>query len=67
MDALGQSIVAHYAGMGYKASPVKVAALPDGFNCIANMQNCLADNRDTIYVSPAYDIISSQSCRDSRP
>ena len=59
VDALGQSIVAYYAGMGYKASPVKVAALPDGFNCITNMQNCLADNRDTIYISPAYDMISS--------
>jgi hypothetical protein len=59
VDALGQSIVAYYAGLGYKAAPVKMAALPDGFNCITNMQNCLADNRDTIYISPAYDIISS--------
>ncbi len=59
-DALGQAIVAHYAGLGYKAAPVKMAILPDGFNCIADMQNCLADNRDTIYVSPAYDIISGQ-------
>jgi len=59
VDALGQSIVAYYAGLGYKAAPVKVAALPDGLNCITNMQNCLADNRDTIYISPAYDIMSS--------
>ena len=60
VDALGQAIVAYYAGLGYKAAPVKMAILPDGFNCISNMQNCLADNRDTIYVSPAYDIIGSQ-------
>lgn len=59
VDALGQSVVAHYAGMGYKASPVKVSTLPDGLNCITNTQNCLADNRDTIYISPAYDIMSS--------
>jgi hypothetical protein len=60
VDALGQAIVAHYAGLGYKGTPVKMAMLPDGFNCIANLQNCLADNRDTIYVSPAYDIMSGQ-------
>lgn len=60
VDALGQAITAHYAGLGYKAAPVKMAILPDGFNCISNMQNCLADNRDTIYVSPAYDIISQK-------
>jgi hypothetical protein len=60
VDALGQAIVAHYAGIGYKAMPVKMATLPDGYNCISNMQNCLADNRDTIYISPAYDIISGQ-------
>ncbi len=60
VDALGQAISAHYAGLGYRSAPVKMAILPDGFNCISNMQNCLADNRDTIYVSPAYDIISGQ-------
>lgn len=60
VEALGQAIAAYYAGLGYRATPVKMAILPDGFNCIANMQNCLADNRDTIYVSPAYDIISGQ-------
>lgn len=60
VDGLGQAIVAHYAALGYRAAPVKMAALPDGFNCISNMQNCLADNRDTIYISPAYDIISGQ-------
>ncbi|MGC8724515.1 MAG: hypothetical protein ACP5VF_11695 [Acidobacteriota bacterium] len=60
VDALGQAIVAFYAGLGYTAAPVKMAILPDGFNCISNMQNCLADNRDTIYVSPAYDMISQK-------
>ena len=60
VDQLGQAIVAHYAALGYEATPVKMAILPDGFNCISNMQNCLADNRDTIYVSPAYNIISGQ-------
>ena len=60
VDALGSAIAAYYAGLGYKAAPVKMAILPDGFNCISNMQNCLADNRDTIYVSPAYDIIGGQ-------
>ena len=60
VDQLGQAIVAYYARLGYQAKPVKMAALPDGFNCIANMQNCLGDNRDTIYISPAYDIISGQ-------
>ncbi len=60
VDQLGQAIAAHYAGLGYTAAPVKMAILPDGFNCISNMQNCLADNRDTIYVSPAYNILSQQ-------
>jgi hypothetical protein len=60
VDALGRAIVAYYEGLGYRAAPVKMAMLPDGFNCISNMQNCLADNRDTIYVSPAYDMISQQ-------
>ena len=60
VDALGQAIVARYSALGYKASPVKVTSLPDGLNCITNMQNCLADNRDTIYISPAYDIIGGE-------
>jgi hypothetical protein len=60
IDELGQAIVAYYASLGYTAASVKMATLPDGFNCISNMQNCLADNRDTIYISPAYDIISGQ-------
>lgn len=58
--ALGQAIVARWTSLGYKASPVKMAMPPDGLNCISNMQNCLADNRDTIYISPAYDIITGQ-------
>jgi hypothetical protein len=67
VDQLGQAIVSYYAARGFKAAPVKMAILPDGFNCISNMQNCLADNRDTIYVSPAYNMISQQLLQGQPP
>ena len=55
VDALGQAVIANYPG--YSVTPIKMASLPEGYNCLENTQNCLADNRDTIYVSPAYNII----------
>jgi hypothetical protein len=58
VDALEKAIVAYYKPLGFTATPVKMATIPDGYNCLANMQNCLGDNRDTIFICPAYDIMN---------
>jgi hypothetical protein len=57
VDALEQAILAYYSAMGYTGYPVKMATIPDGYDCLVNMQNCLGDNRDTVFICPAYDIM----------
>lgn len=55
VDALGQAIVASYPT--YTATPVTMEPFVEGYNCITNMQNCLGDNRDTVFIPPAFDPI----------
>lgn len=62
LDTLRQAIVAKYPG--YTASAVRTTNLPDGYNCLENLQNCLADNRDTIYISPGYNINNTAPFQD---
>jgi len=62
VDALGQAIIAKYPG--YTATSIKMAALPEGYNCLENMQNAIADNRDTVYISPGYNIITTEPYQD---
>jgi len=52
VEELKQAIIAKYPG--YTAREITMATLPEGYNCLENLQNCLADNRDTFYISPAY-------------
>ncbi len=62
LDALEQAIITKYPG--YTATPIKMAALPEGYNSLENMQNALADNRDTYYISPGYDITTDLPYQD---
>jgi hypothetical protein len=62
LDALEQAIIANYSG--YTATPIKMAALPEGYNNLENMQNSMADNRDTYYISPGYDITTNIPYQD---
>lgn len=67
VEALGQAILAYYSGMGYTGTPVKMATIPDGYNCLENMQNCLGDNRDTVFICPAYDVIKGEILPEQPP
>ncbi len=58
VDTLGQAIIDRYPD--YTARAVKMTTIPDGYNCLENMQNCLGDNRDTVFIPPAYDIINGR-------
>jgi len=62
LDALEQAIIAKYPG--YIATRIKMAALPEGYNCLENMQSAVADNRDTVYISPGYNIITGETFQD---
>jgi hypothetical protein len=62
VDALEQAILAKYSD--YTPTAIKMATLPEGYNCLENTQNCLADNRDTIYISPAYNILNFDPLQD---
>ncbi len=59
LDALEQAIIAKYPG--YTATGISMAALPEGYNCLENMQNAIVDNRDTVYISPAYNINTGET------
>jgi hypothetical protein len=62
LDALEQKVIAKYPG--YTATAIKMTTLPEGYNCLENLQNCLADNRDTVYISPAYNTINFKPFQD---
>lgn len=62
VDALEQAIRAKYSD--YTPTAIKMATLPEGYNCLENTQNCLADNRDTIYITPAYNILKLVPLQD---
>jgi len=62
LDALEQAIIAKYPG--YTATSIKMAALPEGYNSLENMVNAIADNRDTVYISPGYNIITTEPFQD---
>jgi hypothetical protein len=62
VDALEQAIIAKYSD--YTPTAIKMATLPEGYNCLENTQNCFADNRDTIYINPAYNILNFDPLQD---
>jgi hypothetical protein len=62
LDALEQVIVAKYPG--HTARTIRTINLPEGYNCLENFQNCFADNRDTIYIMPGYNINTFQPFDD---
>jgi hypothetical protein len=62
LTALEQAIIAKYPG--YTATAIKMTALPEGYHCLENLQNCLADNRDTVYIAPGYNTITFQPFQD---
>lgn len=63
VDALEQAIIAKYSD-DYTPTAIKMATLPEGYNCLENTQNCLADNRDTIYINPAYNTLTFDPLQD---
>ena len=62
LDTLKQAVIAKYPG--YTASAIQTTNLPDGYNCLENLQNCLADNRDTVYIAPGYNINNTVPFQD---
>ena len=62
LDALEQAIIAKYPG--YTATSIKMAALPEGYNSLENMVNAIADNRDTYYISPGYNMFTTEPWQD---
>lgn len=52
VDQLGQAIVAAYPD--HDAMPIATVNWYEGYNCIENEVNCLADNRDTPYIPPSF-------------
>ncbi len=59
VDALEQAIIAKYST--HTATAITMTTIPDGYNCIENLQNCLADNRDTVYIAPAYNTRTTET------
>ena len=64
VDALEQAIIAMYRN--YRATAIKMTTLPEGYNCLENFQKCLADNRDTVYITPGYNTITDATFQDLR-
>ena len=62
LDALAQAIIARYPD--HSATAIKMTTQPEGYNCIENSQKCLADNRDTIYITPGYNTITEETFQD---
>jgi hypothetical protein len=62
VDKLEQAIRAKYSD--YTPTSIKMATIPEGYNCLENTQNCFADNRDTIYITPAYNILKFDPLQD---
>ena len=62
MDALAEAIIAK--SPNHKATAIKMTTLPEGYNCLENLQQCLADNRDTVYISPGYNPITGATFQD---
>jgi hypothetical protein len=62
VDALGEAIVASYP----EYDSVKIATVNwyEGYNCIENGQNCLADNRDTPYIPPVFNPLTQTLLQD---
>jgi hypothetical protein len=62
LDALEQAIIAKYPT--YTATPIKMAIAPEGYNCLENLVKAMADNRDTVYISPGYDTRTEKPFQD---
>jgi hypothetical protein len=62
LDALEQAIIAKYPG--YTATPIKMTNIPEGYNCLETLESCLADNRDTVYITPGYNPITFETFQD---
>lgn len=62
LQGLRQAVISKYSG--YAVEEIRMTTLPEGYNCLENLQNCLADNRDTVYISPAYNTITDEPYQD---
>lgn len=64
VDALGEAIKAHYPQ--YNAVKIATLNFAEGYNCIENGDNCLGDNRDTPYISPAHNTLTKALLQDMK-